>query len=212
MTRRLLDLIRVLPLMLLLCACGKDEAPLPPYVQELADLQTDATGRVEALVTDAGEPLTLANMVSGLRPDTTYRVVAAYVRNGTAAQLTSYAPILAPRVARYADHDIHTDPLTVTACWRGANYINLRLALRASVQGVHYLGFHETDYLRHADGSRTMCVRLLHNQNGDPLYYTRETYISLPLEPLHSLLQAGRDSLRLTVTTFTGEYVKTFAL
>lgn len=212
MLRYLFTLILVLPLAWQLTSCGDDEQPLPPYVQGLADLPTNSDGRASTLITDNGEELTLSNPVSGLRRDTTYRLVAAWVRSGTTAELSSYSPILALPVARYAQSDIHTDPLTVMACWKGAHYINLRLALKATATGIHYMAFNQTNYVRNDDGSRTLCAQLIHYQNNDPLYYTRETYLSLSLKPLESLLQTGRDSLRLTVRTFDGDYVKTFAL
>lgn len=200
----------LLPLMLL-SACSDDETTLPSYVEGLADLTTNAAGRATSLVTDEGETLALSNEVSGLRPDTTYRILAAYLPGEGSAALNSYARILAPEVMKYKDEYVTTDPLSVTSCWRGASYINLRLNITGSATGTHYFGFHETEFRRNADGSATMCVVLIHDQNDDPLYYSRETYLSLPLQPLSSLLTTGRDSVRLSVKTFDGEYVRTFA-
>lgn len=204
----------LLPLLLLslLNACSDDEEALPPYIQGLADLQTDANGRGTVMVTDEGRTLALSNPATGLHADTTYRIVAAYLPDGTAVRLQSYSPILATRVGQYAGAYITTDPLDVTACWKGAEYVNFRLALKASATGTHYFGFHQTDYIRYPNGKRTLCALLLHDQNKDPLYYTRETYLSLPLAPLKNLLTPGRDSIRVTAHTFDGTFVKTFAL
>lgn len=196
---------------LLLSACSEDEDPLPSYIEGLADLNTNAAGRATSLVTDEGVSLTLSNEVNGLRPDTTYRILAAYLPNGESATLNSYARILAPEVLKYDDEYVITDPISVTSCWRGTNYINLRLEIKGSANSTHYFGFHQTDFVRNSDGSATLCAVLIHDQNDDPLYYTRETYLSLPLQPLSSLLNAGRDSVRLTVKTFEGDYVRTFA-
>lgn len=197
--------------LLVMASCSDNDDYAPAYVQELADLTTDSSGASTNITTDNGELLTLTQAVTGLRPDTTYRILANYIRQGSEAQLAGYAKILAPEVGIFSIENVVTDPLSVTSCWQGSDYINLRIRIKSTSDGTHYFGFHETNYIRHADGKRTMCVMLIHDQNNDPLYYSRETYISLPLRPLSSLLTAGRDSLQLTIHTFDGTIVRTFS-
>lgn len=204
-------LIFLLFTFLLLPSCSDEDDPLPAYVEGLADLQTNSSGRATAMVTDEGEKLVLNNEVGGLCADTTYRILAAYVPKNGSATLNSYARILATEVQKYNPKQVKADPLSVTSCWRGADYINLRLAVKGTAQAVHYFGFHQTGFLRNQDGSATLCALLTHDQNSDPLQYTRETYLSLPLRPLSALLTAGRDSVRLTVKTFDGDFSRTFA-
>jgi len=204
-------LILLLFSLFLLPSCSDEDDPLPAYVEGLADLQTNSAGRATDMVTDEGEKLVLKNEVGGLSADTTYRILAVYVPQNGSATLNSYARILAPEVQKYNLKQVKSDPLSVTSCWRGAYYINLRLAVKGTAQTTHYFGFHQTDFLRNKDGSATLCALLIHDQNSDPLQYTRETYLSLPLRPLCSLLTAGRDSVRLTVKTFDGDFSRTFA-
>lgn len=195
----------------LLISCSEDEDILPAYTQDLADLQTNEKGYATTLTTDNGTVFSISNEVKGLHSDTTYRILAAYIPSENRAILNSYATILAPNVSKYKTEALSTDPLTVTSCWKGLDYINFRLAIKGSVEKSHYFGFHQTDLITNDNGSQTLCVLLLHNQNDDSLYYTRETYISLPLIPLRSLLTVGRDSIRITVQTFDEPFIRTFA-
>lgn len=185
-------------------ACSNDDAPMPAYQFALADLSTDLTGTAYELTLDDGTSPTLATAISRLKPDTTYRIQVAYVLNEGKAQVKSYTPILAPKVARYKAEVAYAHPLTVTTCWRAPHYINLQLSVKGTAKGVHYFGFNETDYRTNADGTHTMCISLIHNQNSDPLYYSRTAYLSLPLRPLSELLRPDCDSIQLTINTFNG--------
>ena len=59
---------------LLFVACEEDEPMTPPYRQEIADLPTDARGEAQQVCLDNGTNLQLETTLSGLRPDTLYRV------------------------------------------------------------------------------------------------------------------------------------------
>lgn len=201
--------IAALTTLLLFTACSNDDNPMPAYQFALADLTTDHSGTATYLNFDDGTTPQLSQAVSKLKADTTYRMQVAYVLNNGKVQLHSYAPILAPQVARYKSN-IAKDPLQVVTCWQTPRYINLQLNIKGTAKGVHYFGFNETDFRTNTDGSHTLLVELIHNQNNDPLYYTRATYLSLPLQPLCTLLHAGTDSLQLTICTFNGKQVYKF--
>ncbi len=196
--------------LLILMSCSDDDAPLPSYQISLAELTADATGRAMRIGLDDGEELPLTQTISGLRPDSTYRIQALYTTDGQSLTLHQRASVLAPKVVRIAADRVKTDPVGVVACWQGTHYINLRLNIQGTAQAVHYLGFNQTNYVRHANGTRTLCAELIHGQNNDPLYYTRDTYLSLPLRPLQSLLRTRTDSISLTVNTFDGPRTFTF--
>ncbi len=194
-----------LSLLAFVSACSNDDAPMPAYQLALADLTTDLTGTAYELTLDDGTSPSLTKAITGLKTDTTYRIHVAYLLNDGRAQVNSYTRILAPQVGKYAPDVAYTHPLEVTTCWRSPHYINLQLNVKGTAKSVHYFGFNETDYRTNADGSHTMCVNLIHNQNADPLYYSRSTYLSLPLRPLSHLLRTGTDSIQLTVNTFQGK-------
>lgn len=210
----LLSVALSLALPALISCSADDTAPLPAYVQGLADLVTDGSGHAATLTTDDGHTLTLTQGINGLHPDTAYRVVAAYVpsADGTQARLASYSPILSLPVRAYRPGFLKTEPLGLTACWRGATHLNLHLAVKGTPGKTHYFGFALTEVLDNADGSRTLCATLYHNADGDPAYVTRDTYLSLPLSSVSKLLQKGRDSIRLSVNTLSGWWQKTFAV
>lgn len=204
---------RIFPLLLslvLFASCNDEEDALPSYTQDLADIVTNWQGRAVRMVFDNGESKTIANEVSGLVNDTTYRVRALYTVEDDKVWLTNYSSVLTVEVAKYKEESVITDPVSVVACWQGGNYINLRLSLKGTTKGVHYFGFHQTGDVENPDGSHTLQVVLLHDQNNDPLYYSLEDYLSLPLRPLDSTLTAGRDSIRITIQTFDGTRDFTF--
>ena len=206
------SLIWLMVVAIVFAACSTDDTPLDNYQLSLAELPTNNYGTANTIGLDTGENLPLSQSITGLTADTIYRIQALYVIQSGRVALNNYAFVLAPEVKKHSEAYRIYDPLDVTTCWKTAHYINLRLAVKGSASGKHYYGFHQTGYIYNADGSRTMTVHLIHNQNKDPLYYTRDTYISLPLRPLAHLLLAGRDSLSLSVTTFEGERSYSFAL
>lgn len=206
-------LLGLLLFVVVLTACGNDEKPLDNYEISLAELVANNAGSAVDIGLDDGSELPLLSPISGLKADSIYRIQAMYVKtNENKVRLVDMASVLAPKVVKYSVEKKKHDPLDVTTSWLSAHYINFRLAVKGTAKGTHYYGFDQTGYVKHTDGSRTMVVHLIHNQNNDPLYYTRETYLSLPLRHLNTLLQSGKDSIVLNVTTFKGEATYKFAL
>ena len=58
----------------------------------------------------------------------------------------------------------------------------------------------------------TRITGVVRDQNNDPLYYSRDMYLSLSLARLRQQLQAGRDSVSVSIHTFKGETSYTFPL
>lgn len=189
----------------LITSCENDEEPLPAYIQDMAEIETNAQGYATTLMLDQGEKLTISNPIDGLKPDTLIRVRALYLRlEADKVWLTKAVEILTPHLAKFKPEVIKTDPVTLTACWKGQNYINLRLDIKGTAEGRHIFGFHEVQCVIHPDGTQTLEATLLHDQNNDPQYYTRETYLSLPLRPLFGRLNVGKDTLQLNIYTHKG--------
>lgn len=195
-----------------LTACSSEDKPLDNYVFSLAELSTNSHGVATSITLDTGETRLLSTPLIGLTSDTTYRIQALYVAQGEGIVLKDYSFVLSPQVKTYSEYSHPYDPLNVTTCWKTANYINFRLAVKSTALGKHYFGFHQTDLVCNSDGSRTMRVHLVHSQNNAPLYYTRDIYLSLPLRSVTSVLQEKQDSLSLSVTTFDGERTYNFAM
>lgn len=200
--------------LLALASCSDNEATTPSYRQDVACLVADTWGNAGTLLRDDGTRLKVSNSISGLTPDSTYRVLALYTEDTAAAtaHLTSYAEVLTVPAATYRTTSLVTDPLSVAACWMSGGYVNLHLSLKASNAGVHYFGIHKQSVTRHADGSQTLNLLLIHSQNQDPLYYSRDAYLSMPVRPLLSEFSEGRDSLSLSINTFEEKRTFRFAL
>lgn len=141
----------------------------------------------------------------------------------------SQLPILKPLDGA---QDKGYDPLKVLSVWRVERYINLRVDIMTSgaPHGVGYLwdGFdvdnrhYTAQDLRLRFGAEatlreirdqlaadhtqpvTLVMRLLHDAAGNQPYYTRSTYISMPVYPFEDQLVAHRDSIALLIPTVDG--------
>lgn len=192
----------LLPLAVMLCqACGDDEEALPPYMMELADVTTDANGLLDKICTDDGDTLIISNKVGHFSADTTLRAVATYVVNYPHAQLQGLQLALCLPPLEYQEGAVKTDPLDVVTCWQGGKYINFRLALKTGGKAGHKFGFIDHGLSKVGD-AYILKVELLHDQNGDPEYYTRESYISC--DASEGASQGNADSIEITVNTYSG--------
>lgn len=190
----------------LLCtACSDDEKPLPNIQTMLADMTPDANGQVSELTLDDGGVKTLAKPLKGLKADSTYRIWAVYeVQTPTCVSLIGCTPVLAAAPKVYAADKVHTDAVNVVSCWQGASYINLHIGIKGTNTGKHYFGFNRGELTDNGNGTRTLHITLLHDQHGDPAYYTTEMYLSMPLKPLVGMLRPSTDSVSVSVNTFRG--------
>ena len=186
-------------------ACSDDENPLPNIQTMLADMTPDANGQVGELTLDDGGVKTLAKPLKGLKADSTYRIWAVYeVQTPTCVSLIGCTPVLAAAPKVYAADKVHTDALSVVSCWQGASYINLHIGIKGTNTGKHYFGFNRGELTENGNGTRTLHITLLHDQHGDPAYYTTEMYLSMPLKPLAGMLRPSTDSVSVSVNTFRG--------
>lgn len=206
-------IVALMAFLFALVSCSEDEKTVAAYVEDLACIATNANGRAVSFISDGGATYGLSNSVTGLRPDSTYRILALFTCDTVqhTVWLTSYARILAPEPVTYQPKAVVYDAVGVTSVWKGGGYVNLRLALKATYSGTHYFGFNLLDTTTSASGVRTAHVKLIHSQNNDPLYYTREVYLSMPLSKLSQHFTAGTDSVSLAVETFNGEKEYKFA-
>lgn len=186
-------------------ACNDDETPLPNIQTMLADMTPDANGQVGELTLDDGGVKTLAKPLKGLKADSTYRIWAVYeVQTPTCVSLIGCTPVLAAAPKVYAADKVHTDALSVVSCWQGASYINLHIGIKGTNTGKHYFGFNRGELTDNGNGTRTLHITLLHDQHGDPAYYTTEMYLSMPLKSLAGMLRPSTDSVSVSVNTFRG--------
>lgn len=143
--------------------------------------------------------------------DSTYRALLYYnVTEGEqAVEVYTISPVLVLRKRNAADvSEIHTDPLFVRSAWIGKNrkYLNLGIGVKSgttedpSENLKQTIGIVCDEVITRSDGSKTHRLRLLHNQNGVPEYYTNWLYVSVPLDGI-----GENDEIELTVNTYQGE-------
>lgn len=186
-------------------ACSDDEKPLPNIQTMLADMTPDANGQVSELTLDDGGVKTLAKPLKGLKADSTYRIWAVYeVQTPTRVSLIGCTPVLTAAPKAYTADKVHTDAVNVVSCWQGTSYINLHIGIKGTNTGKHYFGFNRGELTENGNGTRTLHITLLHDQHGDPAYYTTEMYLSMPLKPLVGMLRPSTDSVSVSVNTFRG--------
>lgn len=202
---------------LLAAACSDGDDVAPAYIQELADVATGADGLPQRLERDNGETCAVlsAGGVKALRADTLYRAAVAYTRGDGGVSVASVSTFLAPAPRVYPAEVLVLDkPVEkVAACWSSGKYLNFKLSLLTENSVLHAFAFHEAGLRQNADGTRTLRLRLLHQQSGDAAYYTRTAYVSLPLSQLSGRLRRGTDSVYVTVSTSAGSsaYTRLYA-
>lgn len=189
--------------------CDGDDEPLPAYCQELSEMETDGNGFAARLLTDSGDTLTVENRCGGYQCDTIYRIAPLYTRQGNTATLHGVTRVLSPLPRTYSATAIKTDPVRLDAAWRGGRYLNLRLTLQTGGTG-HRMGFIDRGTEQAEDGTHILHVELLHDQNGNPLHFPRETIVSCPLYPYADRMRPGLDSVHISVRTFDGTVSRTF--
>ncbi len=196
-------------LTLCLAACEDNETPLPAYVTELAELQTDADGMARRLRQDNGGNLTIINAhdIKPLVADTLYRVQVMYVKgDDEAVTVTDLRSVISPQPRKFKAEEMKRDPLQLDALWRSGRYVNFSISL-LTAGNAHTFAFADNGIRRRTDGSHLLRIELYHNQNNDPEHYTRQTILSCPLYEYENVLVKGRDSVEVTVTTHQGRSV-----
>ena len=183
----------------LAAACADDEATWPAVRTDMGWLATSPEGTAERFCPDGGDTLDVAGRMGGLRPDTTYRVMATHTAAPGPTTLTrvEMALVAAPRT--YAHEK--TDPVEAVSTWAGGGCVNLRLAVRTRNEGTHYFGCIDRGVTRWPDGRQTLRLGLYHDQGSDPASFSRTLYISFDLAPYAASLRAG-DTVRVELPTF----------
>ncbi len=213
----------------LLCACKQDayeagEGELSLLTAEFGELLTDGDTVARSALTDADRRLTLDQGISARwlqTPDSAYRVLLYYFvnRDDSTAAVRPYSvqpvAVVRPLRPQRFTSGIIQDPVTMESVWHSRNrrWLNMSFFVRTGEgtddQARHVLGLVRDTLLCQpttdgTDSVRTLCLRLHHQQNGVPEYYSQRTYLSVPVSALESA-----DSIRLTVSTYQGSQTYT---
>ncbi len=203
-------------------ACQSDsyETGQGPYSLIQADFveaHTSALGLVDRVEIDEGHVFSLAQPQEvkwATTPDSLYRALFYYEKTNDSVVRTvsiSQVPTLYPTALK-PEETLCTDPVKFESMWIGANgkYLNIGLYLKnGSTQGDslhHTVGMIRESETTDADGKRTVCLRLYHDQGGVPEYYSSRYYMSVPCKGI------GADSVVVIINTYNGTVERRFSL
>ncbi len=187
-------------------ACEDDDTPLPAYITELAELQTDADGRAFRLIQDQGSILNIANTqdINRLVADTIYRVQVLYVKeDDNTVTVSGLSGVTSPLPISIKEEEMKRDPLQLDAIWRSGRYVNFITSL-STAGNSHIFAFADNGISIQNDGSLLLRIELYHDRNNDPEHFTRQAVLSCPLFEYEEALTEGRDSVEITVNTYKG--------
>ena len=148
--------------------------------------------------------------------DSVYRALLYYnkVEDKTTTKAIAVKQVLVPKVLGKSKAAASTvtypeDPVTFEAAWMSANrrYINLSLYIKIGSKdgkiGTQSLGMLHYETVELQSGAKLYRLKLLHDQNKVPEYYSTQVYISIPMYRLPFELATG-DKVEIGVNTYKG--------
>ena len=185
---------------------------------DLVLLHTNSAKNITALTLDDGTRLQFASPFVAewaAVPDTVYRALLYYDKPASAAEAVTARGVSQVPVVGVVDAstvtDLKTDPLGIESVWvsKNGSFVNMSLLLKAgSVDDDtrQSIGLVCEGRSVDADGTRHIALRMYHNQNGMPEYYTVQRYMSVSIDALQA------DVVDLRVNTYDGEITKSIGL
>lgn len=198
MKRRKLHVIWLWGLLSLMTACGDDDYYYPSVKLEFVTVKAGDDGRIQTLIPDKGEVLSVAEDRTGsiITADTSRRVMSNYevLSDGSTATIYSLQSVIVPVPKPENDpvykDGIKRDPVEMVSIWLGRDYLNMILNLKVSTGKGHTFGIVEDVSELKTNGIVNML--LYHDANSDEEYYNRRAYISVPLAQYIDEEHSGR--------------------
>lgn len=218
--RRLL--FSMISLMVVFVSCEQDsyekgEGEYSFLRGDFCEISINSDLQATSAITDDLDQMTLKEPYSAkwiTKADTTYRCILYYNKVKTEAEVVSIAQVPCPAIVPLYEFEdeVRTDPVSFESMWlsKSGKYLNLSFLLKTGVSedttAVQHLAFVADTLLVNPDNTRTLYLRLHHDQGDVPEYYSTQAYASLLTDKMPA------DSVRLTVNTYTGLIVKTLLL
>lgn len=202
-----------------LSACDDDENdPYPSILTELVELRVGTDSLAMSFTTDTGVTYQLNQQLKINTADTTLRCLCVYLPKETPtsisssiAQVYQMQPIFAQQpLTIHKNSTVFYDPIRLIAAWQSSRWVNLYIGIVTNSEAKHAFGFElDTLTINSVTNIRTAHISLLHHRpENDSEDYTQKTYLSLPT---YTLAEKA-DSLCLTVNTYEGTRILTYAL
>ena len=174
----------------------------------------NSSGVVDHIVTDDDSILVPQEQLkfASLRGDNDSIRCLYYYRLNTAGNRVESVQLTTVPVLLAIDHSdtVHTDPLTLESAWVSAHqqYLNLGVIVKTgvndSIDKAQTVGLMTDSIVTTTDGSKEVYLKLLHNQNNVPEYYSSKSYMSIPLKNWQGC------KIHLRVNTYKGVTNRTF--
>ena len=204
----LFRLIIILLCTLSMGAC-KEDFSYPNVFTELAEVKTDAKGKLVYLTTDNGETFSVkANKdTTTFAPDTLYRIISVYEKleeDKNELLLHTAKPIIAPVPIPIESikNGVKTDPVDIQSIWKTEKYLNMILHVQTKNKPhtFHFVdqGIHPYKKEKH---QQVLEFVLYHDRGDDYEAFTTKFYFSIPLYPYKDLMKKG-DIIRLHIHTY----------
>lgn len=207
--------------LVLLAACTQDayekgEGEYSLLRADFVDMHAGSDKYVDYVVTDDGDslaaepPFTISWIQTA---DSTYRALLYYNKREGKAEVVSIGQVLVPAIknAGTVKGGVVTDPVYVESVWRArtGRYLNLRLrVLTGQVEeekkAGQVFGCADDTLVSHPDGHSALYLRLYHSQNGEPEYYSRYVFLSVPIGGVKA------DTIVMRINTYDGVVEKRF--
>jgi hypothetical protein len=208
------------------CNIGGYDAGTGEYSLTRGDFvvaHTNAAYHVDYVITDDNDSLPISTPFSNaalVKANDNYRGIFYYnkvidANKDTVAQPVSFSVVGVARPIKavmISSDSIHTDPVYLQSVWCSGNrkYINFGLNILTGKvdgnDGVHHFGMIEDIIRTLTNGQKRVELRLYHDQNHVPEYYTSRIYISLPISFYNSVLSTG-DSIIIKINTYKDGWV-----
>ena len=218
--RRPLVLISHFSFFLFISSCTKDfydkgEGEYSLLRADFVEAHVRGDKRVDYVLTDDGDslrtnkPFTVSWLQKG---DTIYRALLYY--NLIDGEVDGYnlSQVLTPTIKRpdRIKGGMKTDPVHLVSLWKAntGRYLNMRLRIMtgetSDSSAVQAFGCVCDTVMSYDNGYRTMQLRLYHDQGGQPEYYSREVYLSIPVHDVKA------DTIIMRVRTYDNEVERLF--
>ena len=213
----------VVSLCLASCTTEEYEAGDGEYSYMRADFvetKTNQQGAFVSAVTDDGEALTFDSPFTvswKAASDSTYRALLYYKKKSQQVEPMSVSVVSVPNVRKASSMKtaMKVDPVQLESMWQSKQneYLNLGITLKTGKPDDadlrHVIGVICDTIVANAGNHRHVHLRLYHDQNNVPEYYSSHVYISVPMKRIPDGLEKG-DTVSFAVNCYDGKKERVF--